>query len=306
MLYFHFMKQIKNFAVIRGFANIQDGSITFEDTDKKGLKINRANPILHPTIECEVRADVNFQTGTLEFKVKLSNPDCACFAVFNTLGTDKVSVGTLDGRQQFMIYQNQSQDYFGNITNYDLNNPLLIKIVVVGSLLSLYVNDIFMGQSNCSLRNEPISFILRGGEITIYNICYEYKKPRVFAVMQFSDEYNTLYKDVIKPICEENDLDCVRGDDFYTTTPILQDIIDNINDSSLIIAEITPDNPNVFYEIGYAHALNKPTILLCDRKKDKLPFDVSGFRTLFYDNSIGGKKKVEDDLKKYIKSIFKK
>ena len=62
-------------------------------------------------------------------------------------------------------------------------------------------------------------------------------------------------------------------------------------------------NENVFYELGYAHALKKPTILLADRTK-KLPFDVSGYRCLFYENSIGGKRKVEEALEKHLKAIL--
>jgi hypothetical protein len=70
-----------------------------------------------------------------------------------------------------------------------------------------------------------------------------------------------------------------------------------------VIADITPDNPNVFYEVGYAHGIKKPTILLSDRRRDKLPFDVSGFRTLFYDNTIGGKKAVEENLTKHLENM---
>ena len=71
--------------------------------------------------------------------------------------------------------------------------------------------------------------------------------------------------------------------------------------SRLIIAEISQSNPNVFYEVGYAHALNKPTILIAE-KTTKLPFDVSPFRTLFYENTIAGKQKIEDGLKKHIEA----
>jgi nucleoside 2-deoxyribosyltransferase len=73
--------------------------------------------------------------------------------------------------------------------------------------------------------------------------------------------------------------------------------------SEVIIAEITPVNQNVFYELGYAHALGKPTILLAERGK-QLPFDVSGYRVLIYDNTIAGKRQVEDGLKKHLNSIL--
>ena len=162
-----------------------------------------------------------------------------------------------------------------------------------------------MLQGESTLSESPIEFRVTGSETKLYNVKYKPIKPKVFIVMQFSDEYNTLYNEVIKPVTESFDLECIRADEFYTSSPIIKDIVDSIKESYIIIAEITPDNPNVFYEIGYAHAINKPTILLCDKKREKLPFDVSGFRTLFYDNSIGGKSKVERDLKKFIENILK-
>ncbi|KAA6328711.1 hypothetical protein EZS27_022415 [termite gut metagenome] len=114
----------------------------------------------------------------------------------------------------------------------------------------------------------------------------------------------TKSNEVIKPVCEEFKLKCERADENYATSLILQDVINSIINASIIIAEITPDNPNVFYEVGYSHAINKPTILLCDKKRPKLPFDLSGFRTLFYDNSISGKTRVETHLRKYLQNIF--
>jgi nucleoside 2-deoxyribosyltransferase len=70
-----------------------------------------------------------------------------------------------------------------------------------------------------------------------------------------------------------------------------------------VIAEITPVNRNVFYELGYAQALGKPTVLLAERGK-QLPFDVSGYRLLMYDNTIAGKRQVEDGLKKHLRAIL--
>ena len=58
-----------------------------------------------------------------------------------------------------------------------------------------------------------------------------------------------------------------RADEGLGTGLILNDIISAIKNSALVIADITPDNPNVFYEVGFAHALNKPTILLNEKKQ---------------------------------------
>src|SRR5262245_42532529 len=84
---------------------------------------------------------------------------------------------------------------------------------------------------------------------------------------------------------------------------ILEDIRRGLVESEVIVAEITPVNANVFYELGYAHALGKPTILLADRSSATLPFDVSGYRCIFYDNTIHGKRAVEDDLRRHLLNI---
>jgi hypothetical protein len=62
-------------------------------------------------------------------------------------------------------------------------------------------------------------------------------------------------------------------------------------------------NANVFYEVGYAHALNKFTVLLAE-EGTKLLFDLSGYRCIFYKNSIGGKRMVEEKLEQYLEAIL--
>ena len=124
-----------------------------------------------------------------------------------------------------------------------------------------------------------------------------------FVVMQFTEEFNVLYQDVIRPICESYGYKVVRGDDFYTSGQILEDVTESIRSAGLIIADVTPRNENVFYELGFAHAIGKPTILLSDRKRDRLPFDIAGFRTIFYDNTIGGKAVVETCLKQHLDAL---
>ena len=54
----------------------------------------------------------------------------------------------------------------------------------------------------------------------------------------------------------------------------------------------------------YAHALNKPTILLAQRGKE-LPFDIRSYRVIFYDDSIGGKPALERNLQKHLEAILR-
>ena len=150
-------------------------------------------------------------------------------------------------------------------------------------------------------------YVCNNSDTKIENVTIEEKKPSIFAIMKFEKDFDDLYKDVLIPVCDSFDYHPVRADECFTSSMIIQDIIREISEASIIIADITMDNPNVFYELGYAHALNKPTILLADAdKRQHLPFDVSGYRTIFYSNSIAGKKEIEKNLRKYIENISRR
>ncbi len=142
-------------------------------------------------------------------------------------------------------------------------------------------------------------------EITFEDFTLEDSQPQVFVVMQFGEPYDSLYQEVIQPVSARLGYRAFRADDLSRPGVILQDIRRGIIESDVIVAEITPVNANVFYELGYAHALEKPTILLASRKTEKLPFDISGYRVVFYDDTIGGKREIETNLQKYLESIRK-
>lgn len=182
-----------------------------------------------------------------------------------------------------------------------------IQLRLIGSFLELYINKIkvlayaipFM--VNCTHAG---IWVKSKNKITISDIEMSHKQPEAFIVSQFGGDYDILYDEVIKPLSKKFNYEPIRADEVTSSSMILNDIIVSIRNAVVIIADITPDNPNVFYEIGYAHALGKPTILLCEKSvRDKLPFDISGFRTIFYDNSIGGKRKVEEKLGEYLRTI---
>lgn len=127
--------------------------------------------------------------------------------------------------------------------------------------------------------------------------------PSAFVVMQFSSPYDELYDEVIEPTCKDQGIKAYRARDIYRPSVILQDIIQGLAESNVIIAEITPTNANVFYELGYAHALRKPVILLAEQGR-QLPFDISGYRVIFYENAIRGKSGLETELRQHLSSIF--
>jgi hypothetical protein len=127
--------------------------------------------------------------------------------------------------------------------------------------------------------------------------------PTLFVVMQFTDQFNELYEDVVKPVAGQAGLEVVRADEIEGPGLIISDIERQVLEAQIVLADITPKNPNVYWEVGYAHAKGKPTILVAEHGT-QLPFDVSGFRALFYENTIAGKSKIEDGLRRHISSIL--
>ena len=195
----------------------------------------------------------------------------------------------------------------GNSKNLRTGKDYSVEVQLIGSKVSLFVDDVRILEHvlDAPIKGNQIGLFTVGKTKVVFkDYSFEKQPPDIFVVMQFSSQYEGLYKDVIKPVCEEYDLNVVRADDVFSEDGIiLQDIIKSIVESEIIIAEITPANQNVFYELGYAHASKKPTILLAEKGK-KLPFDIQGFRTLFYENSISGKNDIVGNLRKYLKAIL--
>lgn len=125
-----------------------------------------------------------------------------------------------------------------------------------------------------------------------------------FVVMQFSQPYQELYEDVIKRVVEDEfHLRAYHVGEVSGSGIILDDIVKGIAEAKVVIADITPTNENVYYELGYAHALKKPTILLAEKSKT-IPFDIGSYRRLIYENTIGGKRRLMEGLKKQLEAVL--
>ena len=87
----------------------------------------------------------------------------------------------------------------------------------------------------------------------------------------------------------------IQGDDFFAANSVISDVWDAINHARVLIADCTNRNPNVFYELGIAHTLGKPVILIA-QSKDDIPFDVQHIRTILYDFTPRGMREFESAL----------
>jgi hypothetical protein len=95
--------------------------------------------------------------------------------------------------------------------------------------------------------------------------------PHVYVLMPFGDEYNQIYDNLILPALDMCEVD--RAGDLTVHHNVLGYIIQSVVDSDLVVADLTGLYPFVLYELGIAHALAKPTILLT-QNVEELPFDL--------------------------------
>jgi hypothetical protein len=193
----------------------------------------------------------------------------------------------------------------GQSQNLQTNRDYLLEVNLSGQELRVLVDEVPILQHLLShpLEGRQVGLIATGDqEVSFSNFACKGGSPKAFVVMQFAEPYDTFYKEVIQKQAEAAGFEVFPIDEKAGPGVIFQDIQREIEQAEVVIAEITPANPNVFYEVGYAHALGKPTILLAQRGA-QLPFDIRSFRVVFYNDTIGGKAEVERNLSKHLEAI---
>lgn len=103
--------------------------------------------------------------------------------------------------------------------------------------------------------------------------------------MPFGSEFDDIYKIGIKETAEAAGVEAQRVDEQIYTESILERIYRQINVADFVIADMTGKNPNVFYEVGYAHALGKLCTLIT-RSVDDIPFDLRHHRHIVYNGKL--------------------
>jgi len=122
------------------------------------------------------------------------------------------------------------------------------------------------------------------------------ERPFAFVLMPFAAEYKDAYEFGIKLACADQNVVAERVDEQRFTDTMLQRIYRQIDASDFIIAEMSGKNPNVFYEVGYAHAKDKLCILITKSAAD-IPFDLKHHRHIVYDGTASDlKAKLEPEI----------
>lgn len=125
------------------------------------------------------------------------------------------------------------------------------------------------------------------------------EKDFVFVLTPFHSEFNSVYE-VIKSVCEKADIRCIRGDEQNFKGDIFSHVLKSIVQAKVVIANLSGRNPNVLYELGIAHALDKTTILV-SHLLDDLPVDIKSKRIVTYKDEFDLKSLLPVELLKAMK-----
>lgn len=103
-----------------------------------------------------------------------------------------------------------------------------------------------------------------------------------FVMMPFGQWMDSYYREIYVPAIREAGLEAVRADELFSTGSVIEQIWEQISRAKVLLADLTGKNANVFYELGLAHAANKPVVFTTGQLED-VPFDLRHLRVAVYD-----------------------
>src|SRR6266404_984294 len=105
-----------------------------------------------------------------------------------------------------------------------------------------------------------------------------------FVIMPFAKEFDDVYDAIRKAVEDavEQPGSCARLDENRPAGRITERLIRELRLATFCVADITDEKPNVMWELGYAMALGKPTIVIT-QDLSKLPFDIADIQSIKYD-----------------------
>ena len=110
-------------------------------------------------------------------------------------------------------------------------------------------------------------------------------KPFCLILMPFREEFSSWYTDGIRKACAAASAYCERVDEQNFDGLVIDRIYNQITKADVVIAELAGGSVNVFYEVGYAHAIGKRTILLAD-SSEQIPFDLAQYPTVLHERKL--------------------
>lgn len=130
----------------------------------------------------------------------------------------------------------------------------------------------------------------------------EAREPFCFIIMPFLPELNYFYLYLQEHLRRSHGVHCERADAAVLTIPLLDKITAAIRAADVVIADCSGRNANVFYELGIAHTLEKPVVLITSDDLSQAPTDIRHFEFIRY--SLNDHRSFLDRLDNAIRNVF--
>jgi hypothetical protein len=129
-------------------------------------------------------------------------------------------------------------------------------------------------------------------------------KGTCFLMMPFGEPFDSYYRDIYIPAARLVGLIPTRADDLFRPTPVIDDIWAMVKKASVLVADLTGGNRNVYYELGLAHAVGKPVVLVAP-DIEEIPFDLRYLRRLIYNrNHPAWGKKLKNEVSRALAEVL--
>jgi hypothetical protein len=183
------------------------------------------------------------------------------------------------------------EDYAGNVLG--VLHQIAEADPKAFNTIERYVNEKFPGESEYISAKPAIRRITFAPNV--FSVPELSQEPELAVVMMpFGAEFAPVYK-AIRRACKTSGLRCLRVDDIWEESIIIQDVFNLIFRSQIVIVDFTGKNPNVMYETGIAHTLGKHVVPISQSIAD-VPFDLNHHRILKYLDNEQGLAKLEERL----------
>ena len=123
-----------------------------------------------------------------------------------------------------------------------------------------------------------------------------------FILMPFGSWFDRYFKEIYVPATKEAGFEPLRADGLFSAGAVMEQVWAQIRKAKVLLADLTGKNPNVFYELGLAHAARKPVVFVAG-DIDDVPFDVRHLRVVVFDvREPGWSDKLRRDITTYLKN----
>ena len=225
-----------NWAVLYGNAQIEGSLITHIPKRKRGIEdVKRSGPDDKPFPPHTIlRSNLEFEQGQISFEAFLPDSESTCSLLLPAEGLPSQSSGTAndlskgssnDVELSFGLNNLGAPFGFALVRNWNwepvagagqghqlpLRKWIKVGVRAAGSTIDMFVDDVRVVSTTRSLKRGQVAlFMQSNGQIKVRNVIAASEQPTCFVVMQFTEDFNVLYGDVIKLVCQDYGYTVIR------------------------------------------------------------------------------------------------